>query len=145
MKKSMLAAVTLIAFAGLSFAQAPAAAPVAAPAAAPKVEAPKAVKPAVRKHVPAPKAEIMMGEITAVDTVKNEITVKDKKTAVEKTIGVDVKKIAGFKVGEEVKVKTQGDKTDVKVIKKHEGKHMGKHEGKKPEAPVAPAAAAAGK
>ena len=143
MKKSMIAAVTLIAFAGLSFAQAPA--PEAAPVAAPKVEATKAVKPAVRKHAPAPKAEITMGEITAVDATANTITVKDKKTAVEKTISIDAKKIAGFKVGEEVKVKTQGDKTDVKVIKKHEGKHMGKHEGKKADAPVAPAAPAAGK
>ena len=122
MKKSMLAAVTLIAFAGLSFAQAPAT--EATPAAAPKVEAPKAVKPAVKKHAPAPKAEIMMGEITAVDTVNNTITVKDKKTAAEKTIGVDAKKIAGFKVGEEVKVTTRGEKTDVKVINKHEGKRV---------------------
>ena len=138
MKKSMLAAVTLIAFAGLSFAQAPVA--ETTPAAAPKVEAPKAVKPAVKKHAPAPKAEIMMGEITAVDTVNNTITVKDKKTAAEKTIGIDAKKIDGFKVGEAVKVKTQGDKTDVKVIKKHEGKHEGKHEVKKPEAPKAPEA-----
>lgn len=127
MKKSMLAAVALIAFAGLSFAQAPA----ATPAAAPKMEAPKAVKPAVIKKQ-APKAEVMMGEITAVDTVKNEITVKDKKTAVEKTIGVDAKRIAGFKVGDEVKVTTRGDKTDVKAIKKHEAK---KAVAKKVEAP----------
>ena len=121
MKKSMLAAVTLMAFAGLSFAQAPeatpAATPAAIPAAAPKMGAPKAAKPAVvKKH--APKPEIIMGEITAVDTVKNEITVKDKKTAAEKTIGIDAKKIAGFKVGDEVKVTTRGDKTDVKAIKK---------------------------
>ena len=71
----------------------------------------------------------------------NTITVKDKKTAVEKTISIDAKKIAGFKVGEEVKVKTHGDITDVKVIKKHEGRHEGKHEAKKPEAPKAPEAA----
>jgi hypothetical protein len=117
MKKSMLAAVTLVAFAGFSFAQAPVATPpVAAPAATPAAAKPAAVK----KH--APKAEVMMGEITAVDTVKNEITVKDKKTAVEKTIGIDAKKIAGFKVGDEVKVTTRGEKTDVKAIKKHEAK-----------------------
>ncbi|HAH32161.1 MAG TPA: hypothetical protein DCL44_07600 [Elusimicrobia bacterium] len=123
MKKSILAAITLIAFAGLSFAQ--------APAAAPTVDAPKAVKPApVRPH--AIKVEVMMGAITAVDTVNNTITLKDAKTAVEKTIGVDAKKIADFKVGAEVKVKIQGDKTNVKVITKHESK---KAPAKKVEAP----------
>ena len=113
MKKIMIAAVALIAFAALSFAQAPEATPPAAPPPAAPAKA------AVKKHAPAPKAETMMGEITAIDTTKNEITVKDKKTAAEKAIAVDAKKIAGFKVGDEVKVTTRGDKTDVKAIKKH--------------------------
>lgn len=128
MKKYILAAVTLAAFTGMSFAQqnpAPAAAPAAAPA---KVE-----KPAAKKEVK--KVETVTGDITAIDAVTNEITVKDAK-GVEKKFMVEAAKLAGLSQGEKVKVTVKDGKATVKSIKKHEGKHEGKKaEAKKPEAP----------
>lgn len=127
MKKYLLAAVTLAAFSGMSFAQ-PAAAPAAAPA--------KSEKPAPKKEVK--KVEVTTGEISAIDAVKNEITVKDAK-GVMKTFTLEAAKLAGLTQGEKVKVSVKDGKVSVKAIVKHEGKH----EAKKAEAkkPVAPAAA----
>ena len=136
MKKVMIAVVTLAAFAGVSFAQnAPAAAPAAAPA---KVE-----KPAAKHEMK--KVEVFTGEITAIDNVKNEITVKPAKGEA-KTFAVEAAKLAGLTQGEKVKVTVKDGKTSVKVIVKHEGKHAAKKaEAKKAEAPKTEAAPAAAK
>lgn len=136
--KYVLAIVTLAAFTGLSFAQnqpAPAAAPAAAPA---KVE-----KPAAKHEMK--KAEVTTGEISAIDTVKNEITVKTAKGEM-KTFAVEAAKLAGLTQGEKVKVMVKDGKTTVKSIKEHMGKHEGKKaEHKKPEAPKEAPKAEAGK
>jgi len=119
MKKYILAAVTLAAFSGLSFAQqnpAPAAAPAAAPA---KMEKPAA------KHAPKAKVEIFNGDISAIDTAANAVTVKDAK-GVEKKFSLEAAQVAGLSQGEKVKITVKEGKTTVKVIKTHEGKHQGK-------------------
>lgn len=126
MKKYLLAAATIAAFAGMSFAQAPA--PAAAPAAAPaKTE----------KHAPKhemKKVETFNGDISAIDAATNMITVKDAK-GVEKQFTLEAAKLAGLAVGAKVKVTVKDGKTSVKAIQKHEGKHEGKKaEAKKPEA-----------
>ncbi len=130
--KIVLSIVALVAFAGMSFAQqAPAAAPAAAPA--------KMEKPVAKKEV-AKKTENFGGEISAIDTVKNEITVKNEK-GVEKTFAVEAAKLAALAQGQKVKVTVAKDgKVTVKAIVKHEGKHAGKKAEKKADAPVAPAA-----
>jgi hypothetical protein len=120
MKKYLLAAVTLAAFAGMSFAQAP-----AAPA--------KAEKPAAAKHAKVV-VENFTGDISAVDAATNMITVKDAK-GVEKQFTLEAAKMAGLAAGAKVKVTVRDGKASVKPIQKHEGKHEGKKaEGKKPEA-----------
>jgi len=136
MKKFVIAAITLAAFSAVSFAQnqpAPAAAPAAAPA---KVE-----KPAAKHEMK--KVEKFTGEITAIDNVKNEITVKTAKG--DKTVAVEAAKLAALTQGEKVNVTVKDGKATVKAIVKHEGKHEGKKaEAKKAEAPkteTAPAAA----
>lgn len=135
MKKYILAAVTLAAFTGMSFAQnqAPAAAPAAAPA--------KMEKPVAKKHEMKKNVEKFKGEITAIDTVKNEITVKTEKG--DKTVAVDAAKLAGLAQGQEVTVTVKDGKANVKPVVKHEGKHAGKKHDKKAEAPKAEAAPAA--
>ena len=133
MKKYILAAVTLAAFSGMSFAQnAPAAAPAAAPV--------KMEKPA-KKH--AVKADVTMGDITAVDAAANTITVKDSKGA-EKTFTLEAGKMGTLAAGAKVKVTVKDGKTTVKEMKKHEGKHEGKKHDKKADAPAPAAAPAAG-
>ena len=139
MKKYILAAVTLAAFTGMSFAQnqAPAAAPAAAPA--------KMEKPAAKHEMK--KVEKFNGEITAIDNVKNEITVKTEKG--DKTVAVEAAKLAELAQGQKVNVTVKDGKANVKTVVKHEGKHEGKHAGKKhdmkkadaPKAEAAPAAA----
>jgi hypothetical protein len=132
MKKYILAAVTLAAFTGMSFAQnAPAAAPAAAPA---KVE-----KPVARKHE-MKKAEITMGVITAVDAAAKTITVKDNKGA-EKQFTLE--SVGPLAQGAKVKVSVKDGRTAVKEMKEHKGKHEGKKHEKKAEAPKAEAAPAA--
>jgi hypothetical protein len=128
MKKYIIAAVTLAAFTGMSFAQnAPAAAPAAAPV--------KMEKPAKKHEMK--KADVTMGEITAVDAVAKTITVKDNK-GVEKQFTLE--SIGTLAQGQNVKVTVKDGKTSVKAIMKHEGKHAGKKaEAKKPEAPKAEA------
>ena len=120
MKKYIIAAVTLAAFTGLSFAQ------PAAPAQnteAPKMEAPKAEKKAAHK-AEAKKMDVVTGAITAIDTVANTITVKDAK-GLDKVLTVDAAKIATLKVGEIVKIKVKDNKAEmIKTIKKHEGKKV---------------------
>lgn len=133
MKKYILAAVTLAAFTGMSFAQTQT--PAAAPAAAPV----KMEKPAAKKEMK--KVEKFTGEITAIDTVKNEITVKTEKG--DKTVAVEAAKIAGLNQGEKVNVSVKDGKATVKAIVKHEGKHAAKKHEKKAEAPKAEAAPAA--
>lgn len=130
MKKYILAAVTLAAFTGMSFAQTPA--PAAAPAAAPaKVE-----KPVAKKHEMAKKADVTIGEITAVDAAANMITVKDSK-GVEKQFTLEAGKIAGLGQGAKVKVSVKDGKTSVKEMKEHKGKHEAKKHDKKADAPKA--------
>ncbi len=125
MKKYILAAITLAAFSGMSFAQQP---PAAAPAAAPA----KMAKPAA-KHAKVV-VENFAGDISAIDAATNEITVKDAK-GVEKKFAVEAAKLAGLTQGEKVKVTVKDGKVSVKAIQKHEGKHEGKKaEAKKPEA-----------
>ncbi len=125
MNKYLLAAVTIAAFSGMSFAQ-----PAAAPAAAPAV---KAEKPAAKKEV-AKKVEVTNGEISAIDAATNEITVKDAKGA-EKKFTLEAAKMAGLTQGEKVKVSVKDGKASVKPIMKHEGKHETKKaDAKKPEA-----------
>ncbi len=121
MKKYIIAAVTFAAFTGMSFAQqqAPAAAPAASEPV--KVEAPKVAKKAVHK-AEVKKMEVVNGTIAAIDTTKNEITVKDAK-GLDKVLGVDAAKIATLKVGENVKIKVKENKAEViKIINKHEVK-----------------------
>jgi len=127
MKKYILAAVTLAAFTGMSFAQnAPAAAPAAAPA--------KMEKPAPKHEMK--KVETFTGEISAVNAATNEITVKNDK-AVEKTFTLEAAKMAGLAQGQKVKVTTKDGKNMVKAIVKHEGKHAGKKAAAPAAAPVA--------
>lgn len=117
MKKTSILIATLAAFSAMSFAQ-NTPAPAAAPAAAPKAEV-KA--PAPKKEMK--KAEVVMGEITAVNAEKNEITLKVKKDKTEKTFSVDAKEIASLKAGQEVKIKLMDGKVEsIKAIK-HEVKH----------------------
>ena len=114
MKKYLLAIVTIAAFAGMSFAQAPAA-PAQKPAEAPKMAAPKAVKEVV-------KMDAVNGAITAIDAVANTITVKDEK-GMDKVLGIDAKKLATLKVGDNVKIKAKDNKVMmIKTIKEHKTK-----------------------
>jgi len=125
MKKYILAAVTLAAFTGMSFAQ--------APAAAPAPEKPKAEKPAAKHEMK--KAEVTIGEISMIDAAANTITVKDNK-GVEKKFTLEADKMAGLTQGQKVKVTVKEAKVSVKPIMEHKGKHEGKKaEHKKPEAP----------
>jgi|GEM_PF-3531742 len=132
MKKYLLAVVTLAAFTGMSFAQAPAA-PAAAPA--------KTEKPAAKKEMK--KVENFTGDISAIDAATNMITVKDAK-GVEKQFTLEAAKMAGLAAGQKVKVTVKDGKTMVKAIVKHEAKHEAKHAAKKAvklaEATPAPAA-----
>ena len=115
MKKYLLAIVTIAAFAGMSFAQAPAA-PAQKPAEAPKMAAPKAAKHEVVKM------DTVNGAITAIDAVANTITVKDEK-GLDKTLTIDAKKLATLKVGDNVKIKAKDNKVMmIKTIKEHKGK-----------------------
>jgi len=118
MKKYLIAAVTLAAFTGMSFAQQPAA--PAKPAEAPKMEAPKAVKKEMKKETV--KMETVTGAISAIDTGANTITVKDEK-GMDKVIAVDAKKAAALKVGDKVTVKMKGDKVvSIKPVREHKAK-----------------------
>ncbi len=118
MKKYIIAAVTIAAFAGMSFAQEPAA-PAQKPAEAPKMAAPKAV----RKEVV--KMDTVNGAITAIDAVGNTLTVKDEK-GMDKTLTIDARKLAALKVGDNVKIKAKDNKVVIiKSIKEHKGKKAG--------------------
>jgi hypothetical protein len=128
--KYVLAIVTLAAFTGMSFAQTQAPAAPAAPA--------KMEKPAAKHEMK--KADVTTGEIASIDTVKNEIVVKDAKGEM-KTFAVEAAKIGTLTQGEKVKVMVKDGKVNVKAIKEHMGKHEGKKaEHKKPEAAKAPEA-----
>lgn len=102
MKRGICIAVISVAFlslATLSFAQ--------------KAAAPKTAKPNL---------EVVRGQIVSIDPAKNEIVLKETKTAAERTIAVDAKVIPSLKVGEKVKVKinTENNKTEsVQEIKNH--------------------------
>lgn len=50
------------------------------------------------------KTEVITGKIVAIDTVKNEIVIKENKTGIAKTITVDPKVISSLKTDEAVKV-----------------------------------------
>ena len=66
--------------------------------------------------------EVISGKVTSINAAKNEITVQENKTAIEKTITTTPKVISALKVGEEVKVtlKKGGDVavSVKKIIKK---------------------------
>jgi hypothetical protein len=51
------------------------------------------------------KSEMTKGEIVSIDSVKNEIVIKEKATGTDKTLKVDPKEVAMLKVGETVKVR----------------------------------------
>jgi len=53
---------------------------------------------------PVASSEVVRGKIISIDTVKNEIVVKENKTGTEKTIAVDPKVISTLKIEENVKV-----------------------------------------
>jgi hypothetical protein len=53
------------------------------------------------------KSEMIKGQIASIDSVKNEITVKQAVTGTDKTVKVDPKEIALLKVGEMVKIKVK--------------------------------------
>jgi len=110
MKRTYILIATLAAFSAMSFAQ-----NTAAPA-------PVAKTPAVKKEMK--KAEVLVGEISAVNTEKNEITLKVKKDKAEKTLAIDPKEIANLKAGQEVKIKLMDGKVEsIKPVIKHEKKH----------------------
>lgn len=76
------------------------------------------------KKVAETKADVIHGTIVSIDTAKNEIVVKEKKSGTEKTIVAAPADIAPLKVGENVKaVLKEGTNTaeSLKVVKPHTG------------------------
>jgi len=64
------------------------------------------------------KAEVISGKVTSINTAKNEVTVKENKTAVERTITVTAKAVSALKTGDDVKVTLKkGSNTAVSVKK----------------------------
>jgi len=116
MKKHLIAAAAIAAFAGLSLAQQPAA-PAGGPA--PKPAAPPAfiptetlelVKPVdPKKKKPAAKTISVTGTITSMNTLMNTLTLEDDNN-MNMTFNVDVKVIETFKVDDRVTVKLKGGK-----------------------------------
>ncbi|NLI10410.1 MAG: hypothetical protein GX447_06630 [Elusimicrobia bacterium] len=118
MKKTYILIAVLASFSAASFAQ-----NTPAPAATPAANAPKAQTQEVKKEVK--KIETVIGNITAVNTEKNEITLAVKKDKSEKTFAVDQKEIAKLKAGQEVKLKLVDGKVEsIKEMVKHEMKHQ---------------------
>ena len=114
MKKTYILIAVLASFSAASFAQ---------NTPAPAANAPKAQTQEVKKEVK--KIETVIGNITAVNTEKNEITLAVKKDKSEKTFAVDQKEIAKLKAGQEVKLKLVDGKVEsVKEMVKHEMKHQ---------------------
>jgi len=68
------------------------------------------------------KAEVVKGEIVSIDTVKNEVVVKDAKANTEKTIVVEPKEIATLKKGEHVKAILKEGTNTVEKIKVYPAK-----------------------
>lgn len=104
MKKTVSFFIALLFLCGistLSFAQA--------------VPTPTPTKSAKKDEV---KMEVIKGEIVSIDTTANQIVVKDKKTAQDRTIGVDPKEIAKLTVGEKVKIKIKEGSTIAESVKK---------------------------
>ena len=117
MKKYILSIITLAALARMSFAQQPA--PAAAPKAAKHIAGDK--KPAAAKRE-AVKPEVVTGVISALDTAKSEITVKNEK-GVDRILGADIKRIVTLKVGQNVRITVKNNRADnIKAIKKHDVK-----------------------
>lgn len=132
MKKTSILVATLISFSAMSFAQ-NAPTPATTVTESQKTET-KAPAPKTETKAPAPKkqmkkAEMVMGEITAVNMEKNEITLKVKKDKTEKTFSVDAKEIAKLKVGQEIKMKLVDGKVETIKEVKHQTKHA-KHQKK---------------
>ena len=62
------------------------------------------------------KKEVVKGEVISIDTAKNEVVIKDKKTNADKTVVVDPKEIANIKKGEKVKaILKEGTNTAEKI------------------------------
>lgn len=72
--------------------------------------------------------EVVRGQIVSIDPSKNEIVLKDNKTATERTIPVDAKVISSLKTGEQVKVKINPEDNKVESIQ--EVKKPAKHQAK---------------
>ncbi|MCX5656642.1 MAG: hypothetical protein NTZ48_00165 [Candidatus Omnitrophica bacterium] len=99
MKKLMVIAVTLVAlvcFAKLSFAQ----------------PAKGHVKGVSQKHF-----ESIKGKITSIDTAKSEVTLKEAKTGMNKTISVGSGLISGLKVGDEVRISLKSGSNVAEKVK----------------------------
>ncbi len=125
MKKTVISIAALAAISAVSFAQTN---PAPAQTAQTQQVSPAAKTAAVSKE--AKKAEVIFGDISAVNTEKNEITLKVKKDKTDKTFSVEQKEMAKLKVGEEVKIKLIDGKVEsIKPVMKHEVKNK-KHENK---------------
>ena len=107
MKKYIFTAGVAAIFTGLSFAQSPAPAPKASSHAA----------EAAAKD--ARKVEHFTATISAINTVKNEITVKTGK-GVERVLSVESAKIFALKAGDHVTIRATDNRVkSIKVIKKY--------------------------
>ena len=73
-----------------------------------------AVTPALAQIKPL----IFTGKITAVYSSKKKITVQDLTTKVKRTIVITNNSMLYFKSGQIVKVKTQGGRSDVRILSK---------------------------
>jgi len=62
--------------------------------------------------------ETIRGKITSIDTVKNEILVRESKTGIEKIIMVDPKVIASLKTDEDVKVTLKAGSNVAEQVRK---------------------------
>jgi len=117
MKKYILTMATLTAFAAMSFAQQPAV--PAAPKTAKHAAAARKAAPAKKETV---KPEIFTGVISAIDTAKSEITVKNEK-GVDRVLGADLKRLVTLKIGENVRVMVKNNRAEnIKAIKTHAAK-----------------------
>jgi hypothetical protein len=65
------------------------------------------------------KADVIRGIIVSVDTTKNEIVIKDKKTGAEKTIAVNLGDMASLKKDAAVKVTLEPGTNKAQSIKLH--------------------------
>ncbi len=72
------------------------------------------------------KGDAIRGKIVSVDTTKNEIVIKDKKTGTDKTISANLNDILSLKKDEEVKVILEPGTNKAKSIKLRSQKNKDK-------------------